>query len=133
VLDEAASPEAGIRNSVKARARNGWVGRDAATSITNRGRRESVISLGTSRSNAQTTAVLAAMINDLAYPPQTLEVKLSGAASGPQPYRDFDVADWVSYKPAGRTTWVRYRVMSIGGEVNPAGYPDWTLQLYEDA
>jgi hypothetical protein len=133
VLDESASPEASRRNDLRARAKTGWVGRTATSSIAAIGRRKAVVSMGASRSKAQTAAMLAAMINDLAYPPQTLEVKLSGAASGPQPYRDFDVADWVSYKPAGRTTWVRYRVMSIGGEVNPAGYPDWTIQLYEDA
>lgn len=130
-LDESGVQPPGIRNVLYARAKTGWVGRSAGTSITNSGRRESVVTLGSSRSSTQTAAALAAMINDLAYPPQTIDVKISGAA-GNQPYRHFHVADWVSYKAAGATTWRRYRVMSIAGEVHEAGHPVWTLKLYED-
>jgi hypothetical protein len=71
------------------------------------------------------------MMPDLANPPQTYEVKISGAAGGPQPYRDFFVADWVSARLAGHTDWRRVRVMSIGGEVAPEGHANWTIRLYE--
>lgn len=130
--DESAAQLPAIRNVLHGRARSGWVERTAPSSLTAYGRRETVITMGSSRSTTQTAASLRTMIDDVAYPPQTVEVKLSGAA-GPQPYVDFDVADWVSYRAAGMTTWGRWRVMSIAGETNPSGLPDWTVQLYEDA
>jgi hypothetical protein len=130
VLDEAASQLPGIKNVAYAKAATGWVGGSDGTSVSARGRRETLISLGGSRSPAQTAGAIASMLPDLASPPQTIEVKLSGARGTWQPYRDFDVFDWVSYRAAGATTWQRYRVMSISGEVNEAGHPDWTLQLY---
>jgi hypothetical protein len=130
-LDEAGTQPPAIRNAAYARANSGWVGRSDSASIAAHGRRETMASLGDSRSPAQTDASLAAMLPDLADPPQTIEVKISGATGKWQPYRDFNVADWVSYRAAGHTTWGRYRVMSIGMEVNDAGHPDWTIQLYE--
>jgi hypothetical protein len=130
-LDEAGSQPPPIRNVAYARANSGWVGRSDSASISANGRRETMASLGGSRSPAQTDASLAAMLPDLADPPQTIEVKISGATGKWQPYRDFFVADWVGYRAAGKTTWARYRVMSIAMEVNEAGHPDWTIQLYE--
>lgn len=130
-LSESGSQLPAIKNSAHAKAATGWVGQDDGGSIAAHGRRETLISLGGSQSPNQTATSVAAMLPDLANPPQTYEVKLSGALGRWQPYRDFNVADWISYKPAGRTTWGRFRVMSIAGEVNDAGYPDWTLQLHE--
>jgi len=88
--------------------------------------------VGSSRSRVQTAAMVGALLPDMAEPPQTVEVKVSGATGKWQPYRDFNVGDWVSFKPSEAVTWRRFRVMSIAGEVNEAGHPDWTLQLYED-
>lgn len=130
-LTEAASQLPSIRNVAYAKASTGWSGATDAGSTASRGRRETMIALGGSKSPQQTAATVASMLPDLADPPQTLEVKLSGATGVWQPYRDYTVGDWVSYKPAGSVTWGRYRVMSIAGEVNDAGHPDWTLQLYE--
>lgn len=130
-LEESAAQPPAIRNAAYAKAATGWVGRVDQGSIDARGRRETMIALGGSQSPQQTDATIASMLPDLADPPQTYEVKLSGATGNWQPYRDFDVADWVSFKATGWTTWRRVRVMSIGGEVNPAGHPDWTVQLYE--
>jgi hypothetical protein len=130
-LEEAASQLPAIKNVVYAKAASGWVVRSDSTSVAARGRRESMASFGGSRSTTQTSRALTQMLPDLADPPQTIEVKLSGATGTWQPYRDFNVGDWVSYKPAGATTWGRFQVMSIAGEVNDAGHPDWTLQLYE--
>jgi hypothetical protein len=131
--DESGNQEAPIRNVAYGRAKSGWVGVSSASSIAARGRRETLVSLGGSRSSQQTLTTLLQMLPDMANPPQTWQVSLSGASGGKQPYRDFAVGDWISYRPPGRTTWARCRVMSIEGVVNPAGYPDWTLQLYEDA
>jgi hypothetical protein len=130
-LDETGTAPPAIRNVGYARARSGWVGRTEAASVAARGRRETMITLGSSRSSTQTAAALASMLPDMATTPQTIEVRLS-AVSGPQPFRHFDVADWVSYRASGQTTWARYRVMSIGGETNDAGLPDWTVTLQED-
>ena len=132
VTDASGSPEAPIRNSVYARARTGWVGRDSSTSIATRGRRESMASFGSSRSAVQTGAMLSAMLPDLASPPQTHQISISGAADGPKPYSHFNNGDWIGYRAPGRTSWVRCRVLSIGGEVNPAGHADWTVQVVED-
>lgn len=132
-LDEGAAQLPPVRNAAYARAATGWSGQEDATSIAARGRRETIITLGSSRSPEQTSAALAAMLPDLADPPQTIEVKVSGASGGPQPYRDFFVADWIAYRRAGATGWGRFRVMSIGLEVAPEGHPLWTVQLYEDA
>jgi hypothetical protein len=131
VVDESSPQSPQIRNVVYAKARSGWVGRSNAASIAANGRRESGVSLGSSRSRTSTANALASMLPDLADPPQTIEVRVSGA-TGPQPYKHFNVGDWVSHRRSGATTWGRYRVMSIGGEVNPAGHPDWTIKLYED-
>lgn len=130
--DESASQLPAIRNVAYARALTGWVGYAHDASVAARGRRETMITLGSSRSQEQTSAALSAMLPDLAAPPQTVEVQTSGAAGGPQPMRDFFVGDWVSYRAAGATGYSRYRVMSVGGEVNDAGHPDWTIKLYED-
>jgi hypothetical protein len=132
VLEESAAQLPAIRNATYARALSGWVGETSAASIAARGRRETMITLGSSRSSTQTAAALTAMLPDLAEPPQTIEVKLSGASGGPQPYKNFSIGDWVSYRPAGGTTWGRFRVMSVSGEVAEPGYPDWTIRLYED-
>jgi hypothetical protein len=131
VTAESAPQKPGIRNVMYARAKSGWVGRTAPSSIAAHGRRETGVDLGSSRSTSATAAALAGMINDVAYPPQTIEVELSGA-TGPQPYKHFNVADWVSFKPSGRTTLVRFRVMRIDLEVTDAGLPKWTVALYED-
>lgn len=130
VLGESAAQLPAIRNAAAARALSGWVLQEHAGSIAARGRRETMISLGSSQSATQTAASVAAMLPDLATPPQTVEVRLSGAAGKWQPYRDFNVGDWVGYRASGMTTWARHRVMSIAFEVNDAGHPDWTLQLY---
>lgn len=130
-VDESGAQPPAVRNVAAARALTGWVVQENAASIAAVGRRETGISLGSSRSLTQTAAAVGSMLPDLADPPQTIEVKISGATGKWQPYRDFYVADWVSYRPAGATTWGRYRVMSIGGEVNEAGHPDWTIKLYE--
>jgi hypothetical protein len=130
-LEESGSQPPPIRNVAAARALTGWVVRENAASIAAVGRRETGISLGSSRSLTQTAAAVGSMLPDMADPPQTIEVKISGATGKWQPYRDFKVGDWVGYRAAGATTWTRFRVMSIGGEVNDAGYPDWTIQLYE--
>lgn len=132
-MDEAASQLPAIRNVAYARALTGWVGESDAGSVAARGRRETVITLGSSRSLTQTAAAIGAMLPDMATPPQTVEAKFSGADGGPQPYRDYFVGDWVSYRPAGASTWGRYRVMSISGEPDESNIPDWTTQLYEDA
>ena len=131
-LDESGSPEPPIRNVAYARSRSGWVGVTHAASVAARGRREVGISLGSARSSAQTAASLNQMLPDLADPPQTHEFKISGAAGGPQPYTHFNVGDWISARPTGNTAWARCRVLSIGGEVNPAGHPDWTVSVVED-
>jgi hypothetical protein len=131
-LDESGSQLPGIKNVGYAKATTGWVARSDAASVAASGRRETLVSLGGSQSPTQTDGTLAAMLPDLAAPAKTIEVKLSGATGTWQPYRDFDVFDWVSFRAAGAVTWARYRVMSISGEVNEAGYPDWTLQLYKD-
>lgn len=131
-LDEAGSQPPSIRNYLYARAKTGWVGRSSSSSIVTHGERETMVSLGSSRSQTQTATLLGRVIDDLAAPPQTIEVRLSGAAGRYQPYRHYNVGDWVGYRMAGSTTWTRYRVMSISGEVTEAGHPDWTLQLYED-
>jgi hypothetical protein len=128
---ESASAPPGIRNVLHARATSGWRGIAHSGSVATAGRRETVVSLGSSRSAIQTDRQLAAMLNDLAAPPQTLDVELSGI-TGHQPYRDFKVSDWIYYKPGGAITWGRYRVMSIAGEVLETGIPKWTVQLYED-
>jgi hypothetical protein len=130
-LDETASQEAPIRNVAYAKASTGWAGQTDAAGVAARGRRETMIALGGSKSPQQTAATIAAMMPDLVSPPKTIEVKVSGAAGTWQPYRDFNVGDWVGYRAAGKSTWARYRVMSVAGEVNEAGHPDWTLQLYE--
>jgi hypothetical protein len=129
-LEESGSQLPAVKNTPYAKAATGWVSQTDAGSVAAHGRRETLISLGSSQSATQTAASVAAMLPDLANPPQTIEVKLSGAMGKWQPYRDFNVGDWVSYRPSGATTWVRHRVMSIAMEVNPAGHPDWTLQLY---
>lgn len=131
VLDESGASSPEIRNVLYARAKTGWVGRTESASVAASGRRESIVTMGSSRSTTQTAASLAALGPDMADPPQTIDVKISGA-SGWQPYTHFNVADWISYRPAGATTWARYRVMAIASEVNPVGHPDWTLKLYED-
>lgn len=131
-VDETGTQLPPIRNVAYARATTGWVGRSNTASVAARGRRETMITLGSSRSSAQTSAAIGAMLPDLAEPPQTVEVTISGAAGGPQPYKDFFVADWVSYRPAGATGRRRFRVMSIAGEVAPEGHPNWTIRLYED-
>jgi hypothetical protein len=130
-LDESGSQPPAIRNVAYGRAKTGWVGRSDSASVAANGERETLVSLGSSRSAAQTSAILGSMLGDLADPPQTIEVKLSGATGKWQPYRDFNVGDWVGYRAAGWTSWRKVKVMSIGGEVNDAGHPDWTLQLYE--
>ena len=131
-LDEAAPQPPGIRNTLYARSRTGWVGRTNAASIAASGIRETMVTLGSSRSSAQTGTTLGALLPDLANPPQTIEVKVSGATGVYQPYRDFNVGDWVGYRAAGAATWARHRVMSIAGEVSPAGPPVWSIKLYED-
>lgn len=130
-LGESAAQPPAVRNAAYAKAATGWVGRVDQGSIDATGRRETMLALGGSQSPQQTDATIAAMLPDLADPPQTYEVKLSGARGTYQPYIHYGVADWVSYKAAGWTSWRRVRVMSIAGEVNDAGHPDWTLQLYE--
>jgi hypothetical protein len=122
-----------IRNFAAAKAATGWVTQTDAASVAARGRRETGIALGSSSSPAQTAASVAAMMPDLADPKQTKEVTFSGASGGPQPYTDFFVADWVGYQAAGEDTWGRYRVMSISGEVEETGLPNWTVQLYGEA
>jgi hypothetical protein len=129
-LDETGAQPPAIRNVAYARARTGWAGQTDSASVAAAGRRETVVTLGSSRSVSQTLGTLAAMLPDLADPPQTIEVKVSGATGKWQPYRDFNVGDWVSYRASGWSTWRKMRVMSIGGEVNEAGHPDWTLQLW---
>lgn len=129
-VDEGASTPPGKRNVAYARAKTGWAGASDSAGVTADGRRETMISLGSSRSRTQTNAVLARMLPDLSDPPQTVEIRLT-AATRYQPYRDFNVGDWISYKAAGMTSWGRFRVMSIAGEINEAGFPDWALQLYE--
>lgn len=119
------------RNVLWARAKTGWVGRSDTTSIAADGRRETFVTLGSSRSRTRTANALESMLPDLADPPQTVDVVLSGVV-GPQPYAKFNVGDWVSYRPAGATTWIRHRVMSISGEVTDTNHPLWTVQLYED-
>lgn len=130
-VEETAAQANGIRNAAFARARTGWVGRSNSASIAAVGRRETMITLGSSRSQVQTSASIGAMLPDLTNPDQTIEVSLSGI-SGPQPYRHFNVGDWVAYRASGYTTRVRYRVMSVAGEVTEAGHPNWTVQLYRD-
>lgn len=132
VLDESAPQLPAIRNVAYGHANSGWAGVAHSGSVAARGRRETVIALGSSRSQAQTAATITSLLPDLAGPPQTIEVKISGAAGGAQPYRHFNVGDWVSYRASGATTWGRFRVMSISGEVADAGHPEWTIRLYED-
>lgn len=131
-MEESAAQLPPFKNVAYAKAVTGWAGRTDSASVSSHGRRETMISLGSARSPQHTAAQIAAMLPDLADPRQTIEVKISGADGGPQPYVDFFPADWVSYKAAGHVTWGRYRVMSISGEVAPEGHADWTIQLYED-
>lgn len=132
-LDESGSPEAPIRNVVYGRSRNGWVGVSHAGSVATRGRRETMATLGSARSSAQTATTLGRMLPDLAAPPQTFQITISGAAGGFKPYKHFNNGDWVSAHRAGMTSgWTRCRVLSIGLEVNPAGHPDYTVTLIED-
>lgn len=132
VTDRSGAQEPPIQNVVYAKAKSGWATASSSASIAARGRRETLASLGGSRSQSQTAAQLRQMLGDLASPPQTHQVSISGAAPGPQPYVHFDNGDWVSYRAPGRTTWQRVRVMSIGLEVNPAGHADWTVTVVED-
>jgi hypothetical protein len=131
-LDDSGSAEPSIRNVAYARSRTGWVGVTNSGSVASRGRREIGVSLGSARSSAQTAAQLNQMLPDLADPPQTFQLVISGASGGPQPYTHFNPGDWVSARPSGKTAWTRCRVLSIAGEVNPAGHPDWTISLVED-
>ncbi|MBO9523911.1 MAG: hypothetical protein J7518_20445 [Nocardioidaceae bacterium] len=131
VVDESGAQTPAIRNYLAARSRTGWVARSDSASIAANGLREAGVSLGSARSSTQTSASLGAMLPDLANPPQTITVKISGAV-GPQPYKHFNVADWIGFKRSGATTWGRFRVMSIAGEVDDTGLPLWTLQLFED-
>lgn len=130
--DDSGSQEAPIRNVAYARAASGWVGVAHSGSVAARGRRETMVTLGSARSTTQTANALNAMLPDLAAPPQTIQLQISGATGGPQPYTHFNPGDWVSARWAGKTGWARVRVMSIAGEVNPAGHPDWTLSVVED-
>jgi hypothetical protein len=130
-MEESGTQPPSIRNILYARALTGWSGVTHAASVAANGIREAMISLGSSRSLTQTAAALTAMLPDMAAPPRTVEIQISGATGRWQPYRDFYVSDWVDYKASKWSTWHRMRVMSIGGEVNPAGHPDWTIQLYE--
>jgi hypothetical protein len=131
-LDESASQLPGIRNDAHARANSGWVGQEHAASIAAHGRRETMITLGSSRSPEQTAAAVASMLPDMAEPPQTIEMEIS-STTGPQPYQHFWTSDWVSARPAGWTTEGRFRVMAIAGEGTDLGPPKWKITLYEDA
>jgi len=130
--DESAAQVPMIRNFVAAKASTGWVTQTDAASVAANGLRETMAALGGSQSPTQTAASVSAMMPDQANPPQTIEVKFSGATTGVKPYVDFNIADWVSYRASGALVWERYRVMAISMEVDDAGFPVWTLQLYKD-
>jgi hypothetical protein len=117
-----------VRSVALTHHESGWTQSNGATSVSSTyGRRELTVSGGGTDGDAQADALAQQALNTAGTPEETIEVTISNA-SGPQPFRDFNVADTVSVETVGGFTAIK--VMSITGNEQESREVRWTIAGY---
>lgn len=117
-----------VRSVALTHHESGWTTSNGAASVSSTyGRRELTVSGGGTDGDLQADALAQQALNTAGTPEETIEVTVSNA-SGPQPFRDFNVADIVSVETVGGFTAIK--VMSITGSEQDSREVRWTIAGY---
>jgi hypothetical protein len=117
-----------VRSVALTHHESGWTQSSGSAAVSSTyGRRELTVSGGGTDGDAQADALAQQALNTAGTPEETIEVTISNA-SGPQPFRDFNVADTVSVETVGGFTAIK--VMSITGNEQDSKEVRWTIAGY---
>lgn len=119
-----------VRSVALTHHESGWTQSSGAAAVSSTyGRRELTVSGGGTDGDLQADALAQQALSAAGTPEETIEVTISNAdVTGPQPFRDFNVADIVSVETVGGFTAIK--VMSIAGAEQESKEVRWTIAGY---
>jgi hypothetical protein len=116
----------GINNALRVKYKSGYLTVSDSTSITNRRRREKLLSLEQAQTSASATTYASAKIAQTKDPKNSIAVRVYDGVS-PRLFVDYDMGDYIMLDVLGTET--RYRVLGIQADFDGADFSHVVLEL----
>jgi hypothetical protein len=116
----------GINNALRVKYKSGYLTVSDSTSITNRRRREKLLSLEHAQTSSSATTYASAKIAQTKDPKNSIAVRVYDGVS-PRLFVDYDMGDYITLDVLGTET--RYRVLGIQADFDGADFSHVVLEL----